>query len=162
MKRVSVDPGQSTGVAIWGTHDWGRVSAPVATARIGPSTPKGTWDLKAQEVAEEFRNVIWNFRRLSHCYIEMPQLFGGSGTAAAGTQSITKLAVLVGMLARVARESKIEVVLIPVTEWKGMMPKKLVHARMKQIMGQQEYDRLGGQHDVLDAVAIGLYAKGVL
>jgi hypothetical protein len=47
-------------------------------------------------------------------------------------------------------------------EWKGNMPKKVHHKRVKKALSEDEMDCVDpcGTHDMWDAIGIGLYATG--
>lgn len=95
--------------------------------------------------------------------VEWPEFRAGSavGHAAASGDSLSYLAMMCGQHLRYAFLMKQVFMPIPVSEWKGQLPKPIVQRRLEVLFGGDE--TLLGQQIVThgwDAVGIGLHAMG--
>ena len=88
-------------------------------------------------------------------YVEMPNVWGGSGRgyAAAASGDIVHLSALVGMIALQCRKSCAMFVEVGVGEWKGSLPKEVVVKRVKRAFGLTKIP-----NHAADAAGIGLWA----
>jgi len=78
-------------------------------------------------------------------FIEMPKtFFGGRGSA----ESVIKLSFFIGILYGLLKRN--EVVFVPVSSWRGSIPKEINWKRAEKFFGQKGFSRDAG-----DAVAIG-------
>lgn len=161
-----VDPGiGGTGLAQWWAWDTSGlpIAKPSATVVLRPS--RGTW-------MERFRWLMVAFDEwlaknpCEHVFIEGAALWTGSARSMASGASgnLVKLAMVIGGLLDAAQSSGHVTAppkLLPVREWKGQLPKRVVRARVQRALG------IGPRHPLLrehlaDAVGMGVAAKGQL
>jgi len=151
--RLSIDPGTNgTGWASWDEKNWRKLVPPLNTGVIFP--PRSlNWQDKVEFVAKQFEKYpkIPTIK----VYIEYPafhESFGGEVVARSG--ALVKLTYLVGFIS--SRFPK--VLLVPVRNWKGQLPKTVVEERIRKLLGPVVCSSF--KTHIWDAVGIGLYAKG--
>lgn len=145
---ITVDPGLGgTGYAIW-DKNWELITNKVV--HVASQTP-------LEERLFIFGDVIkrqivkYDVKLL---YIEYPSFFQSSkGIVTATGGGLVKLSTLIGVI---CGSSGIKYELVPVTKWKGQLPKSAVKKRIQKILPNVQ----AGSHD-WDAIGIGLYKKGV-
>lgn len=96
--------------------------------------------------------------------VELPQVYQARRT---DPSDLIQLAVLVGRVMEVARETGAPVALVLPAEWKGQAPKQIVCARAEEALTEEERGRVDPcrgtlRHNVLDAVGMGLARLGRL
>jgi len=166
---LAIDPGIE---GAWALFQEGRVASCDDCFRATPLDtglyrPKGgktrTWQERVSEsllVLEQRIRKIWQGKDLVRIAIEWPAVFGSAAAnAAASDESITKLTYCVGYVGRVAAELSVPLVLVPVNEWKGQLPKRVVETRIRTILGEENCRDFHSH--VWDAVGIGLHVKGI-
>jgi len=82
--------------------------------------------------------------------IEMPQIFGGRGVVAQNSSALYKLIACVFSLRQMFLDLDEEVVLIPVTKWKGQVPKEVTQRRVRKYWKWK-----GTDHNEADSIGIG-------
>jgi hypothetical protein len=158
-ERLSVDVGNAgTGLAFWQDSRWeDRRALPTAVLNLyAPKAVEG-WQERAEFLCSAFDETLKS-RAVVHVYIEEPEFWQGSvkGMTAATKGDLIKLVHLVGMYHGVCLKRGIPVTLIPVSVWKGQLPKPVVISRIKA--------RLPGvkaSSHSWDAIGIGLHARGL-
>lgn len=141
---IAIDPGRVTGIAVF----CGRLRS-VSLARGKPP-------LLPMHLIDDIGDP---------CVVcEVPQQYTGSRVSA---QSLLTLAFDAGYVVGQLRPSKI--VLVQPREWKGQQPKDVCHSRLLGILRPEEiqilnngiqYYRKSEQHNILDAVGLGLWYLG--
>ena len=147
---ISIDPAlNNTGLALWYPGDKYPWIRSIAT--------KGTKQEKGRQLWEWLRQETPVTEGCT-TYIEYPKYFAGSpiGQAAAtrGDLGTTLLAAHICMV--VGWEAGIEVVLVPVNEWKGQLSKQATKIRVDKILP----DVVCRNSHEYDAVGIGLFVRG--
>ncbi len=156
---LTIDPGQSTGWAVWSLSDWNEVNPPLA-AGIATARGRSGWEDASLELADWFTEFI-RLREVKLVGCEFPQIFNDAAGHIGATQQVpTKLAYLVGMYAGICHGLKIGFRPIPVREWKGQLNKDIVKQRIEKLLGKKRCE--GFRADAWDAVGIGLWMKGCL
>jgi hypothetical protein len=103
-------------------------------------------------------------RDLSHFVVELPQVYI-QARQKGDPNDLIHLAAVVGGLC-MAFEKSSQRIYLP-AEWKGQVPKDIVHARARARLSEAELGRITCRkkslmHNVLDAVALGLKFLGRL
>ena len=161
---MTVDPGLGgTGYAIWERTDFDKCVPPVESGSLAPSDfpycKDKPWWVAAFAIATTLRNRCQRFA-VAAVYLEQPAFMeGGKGLAAARDGDLVKLTSLYGIIAGHCCDSGSRLfVPVPISEWKGNMPKDVCHPRIfKKLPGWKP--GTSTTHEV-DAVGIGLYVKG--
>lgn len=102
---------------------------------------------------------IGDFNDVGKVYCEFPSIILGSAREAAAAQDVLMIAYMCGGLARLCRHPK-QFVPVLVREWKGMLPKRICHQRIKKILPGWILPGCGGDEHELDAIGIGLFIQG--
>lgn len=132
---IAIDPGDKAGIAVF--YDQLLVRAELV---VGASE----------------RGWVWQGPYQMHVVCEMPQKYRGS---IADMQSLLKLAFTAGYLVSSTQPSSLRLVLP--REWKGQRPKTADNHYSQRLLGEHERALLdGADHNVLDAVGLGLWALG--
>ncbi len=87
-------------------------------------------------------------------YVEDPQFY------ALNRKPHEDLRSLKNVLFHLEREGARPFFKIKPVKWKGNLPKKIHHERILRLLSQNEIDKVPVDHNVRDAVALGLYALG--
>jgi hypothetical protein len=173
MYRISIDPGlEGTGLAIWegfGTeNDWRTIEPPVKVLSNIHSL-SNTWEGRLEDIAGQVSlefGLLYHQKLalVSHTYIEWPHYRTDPvGQTATAKGDIYKLSALIGALMYVAgNKYTSEVVLVPVLDWKGQLPKSVVARRCQDLLNYPAKgdNKLHISSHGWDAVGIGLHAKG--
>lgn len=128
---------------------------------IGGETPKLTaynvkklnlegesWIVRAKVMLEVVKDLE-NEYCPAHIYIETPSHYSaGKGEVARNSGAILKLMFLVGAVYGAFKD---QVTLLPVSRWKGNVPKEITQRRMLKRWNAT------GDHNAIDAVGIGDY-----
>lgn len=108
------------------------------------------WLMNLDEVVEKVRCVCTE-HGISLAVIEQPQMFGSSrGKAAAASGSILKLTAVAFALRERLMVLGVDVLMVPVSRWKGQTPKLITQKRVRRVWGWE-----GNDHNEADAVGIG-------
>lgn len=100
--------------------------------------------------------------------IELPQVYRGR-FAKGDPNDLIELAAIVGRAEQLARDSLMSVRKVKPRDWKGTIKKKIHNARVLKALDSAEAWRFGQgvvgvaagvQHNVIDAVGLGLWAVG--
>jgi hypothetical protein len=154
--RLSIDPGQHSGIAVWGEDTWKRRCCP---RKVFLWHAKGeTWQARVAFQVEELVHLTLD-GSITHVYCELPAVFDSAKSMGA-KGDIIKLAYLVGAYAGVCTSQDIKFITVPVVNWKGQLPKPVVIKRIKKKIGSLDEQGTAFNGDVWDAVGIGLFAKG--
>ena len=131
---VTIDPGINCGIARFKENkleEWKTIYG------------KGkSWFNKCIDVREQIRPFLVATHTV---YIEWPSF---QGMIAQNTGSIVKLAYLIGQIASLHSN----VILIPVNQWKGNLPKLVTQKRAEKF-----FNRSGFKNHVADAIGLGQY-----
>lgn len=148
---MTIDPGtQLTGVALWG--HWNAELAPDGVFLVSGGREPG-WEQRTYETGKKLNDMIVNYEP-QVVAIEQPEYYGHDAATASG--AIIKLAVAVGMYAAIAQfRQERQVMLIPVSSWKGQMSKAIVERRIRKIIGASACRKF--TKDIWDAVGIGIH-----
>lgn len=158
---LSIDPGlYGTGYAVWNTQHWCLLVPPI---RVGVFSPmrQGNFLERATLQAEQVE-ALCKKEGVTKVWIEFPVFYASSagGYMVAATGDLLKLCACAGAI---ASRTGCLVVPVPVSRWKGQLPKKVVIKRIRSTLGDLTCERLeakGLRDDAWDAVGIGLWAKG--
>jgi len=158
MFTLTVDPGVGgTGVAQWSNPLWKQLVPPVAVDCFAPKRPSAEWDERCDSIVVQFTQLLLQLTgKVTDAHIEYPALMvaTGSGAASATRGDLVKLSVMVGRLAQCCHTNGVKYHFLPVNEWKGTMPKKVVDRRIKHRLGMKFDEHIS------DAVGMGLHLKG--
>lgn len=157
---ISIDPGiVGTGLAVWFPDE----EYPVQVAILQPDKLAGSrepgtdsWHERAATLMSALEAYVqaWSPDLVA---IEEPIYFDDEyGQMAAKEGSFTKLVRLVGMMEQLFNSMGIPMKWVPVREWKGQLPKKVVERRIRAILPDLEAE----SHE-LDAVGVGLHHRGI-
>lgn len=153
MILLTVDPGMSTGWALWDITTQGVVK--YGQIRLDHVNLEA--DLTA--LFDRFRdiNTSVNLRAgqsITRVCIEYPGMWQNSFTShtSAASGDLVKLAAIVGGFAAIAHEWQTGITLISPQRWKGQMSKEAVKARVERELGIQERSS-----HINDALGIGLF-----
>lgn len=156
MKLISVDPSiRACGYGFW--FDAGLLEGQTIKLNLKFRGPKSVrWIKKSDLMVATLWEKIERFVRRdwadTQLVIELPRHYsGGRGKAARNSGSILKLAWFIADLRRLAARSGMEVHVVPVSVWKGNLPKHITQKRMLRKLG------LLGDHNMVDAVGLGVY-----
>jgi len=164
---LSVDPGtEAIGVAVWGDIRYTPENRVMRTLIEGlvirPQSMKWAWHDKVLSMTQQLEEFVgdFNFHILA---IEWPHIMGGArGMAANQGGTLLKLAYSVGAIAQWCQSRRrCDVLVCPVFQWKGQLPKSVVAKRIRKRLTASEIAVLSGNesHD-WDACGIGLYQQG--
>lgn len=159
---IGVDPGLSgTGWALW-TRDRVRrgFDAVPAACGIVTSSRRLAWRDKIAAIEHTFVSGIIDITRwgTTTVFVEMPEWQGSAKSAMTWTTGdMQKLTYLVGYLDGCAQLWAEEFVPVPVSVWKGQLPKDVVQRRIEKIVGLDHCRALKIKSHAWDAVGIGLY-----
>jgi Holliday junction resolvasome RuvABC endonuclease subunit len=157
VRVLTIDPGtQALG---WAVCDLSGGVRRVASGALVQERVKGRGDW-LRRVDEMVKGVVEIVERLDPrvVVIEKPELFGsGRGMAAAGSGSVEKLMAMVYTLRAVlicdAGFLTSNVELVPVSRWKGQVPKSVTLLRVRRAFPAWR----GTTHDEADALGIALW-----
>ena len=155
MRAISVDPGVSgTGYVLWESLCTTKVT--VLSFGVLASKEK-QWAARAAEIGRTVADLARE-AKVSRVWCELPAYWGTFKQHSWAAQgSLVKQAVLVGTMLAVPWVAKtVRIVsLVPVADWKGQLPKPVVEARVRKILGGQSR---GFESHAWDAAGIGLYS----
>jgi len=161
---ITIDPGiDALGWALWDKYrssHFKKLTAPIDSG-VCRTNSKLSWLAKTDVMASEVEDLL---RPISmgpdsgNCYhlaCEMPKYMESkTGRVAARSDALVKLVFMVGRIAEVANNQGMQFIPVPVGQWNGQLPKKIMEARVTKRLGikyrEHEYD----------AVGIGLHLKG--
>ena len=166
--RLTIDPGsEGTGIAVWESLHWKhKLRYPRKTINL--TAPKDhEWQDKADLILISLRGYVEGCNsdlrsKVRAAYIEYPEYFSTSekGSAAAGSGKLVKLVFLAGGIYGVLRSLGIPTYLVPVNQWRGQVPERVLLGRIKARLPDLEYKKLT-PHEI-DAIGIGLHVQGWL
>lgn len=97
--------------------------------------------------------------------VEMPRIYPGSGQRKGDLNDLLDLAAVVGYWEDRLRGSQDVKRVFPAT-WKGQVPKKIMNARVMAKLSEREAHTIrhvgAKDHNIIDAIGIGLWALGRL
>jgi hypothetical protein len=154
---LAIDPGSSgTGWALFDAN----LNVPRACGVLSAVREK-TWQMRGVRVVSSLLEVMeyhaTSYGPITEAVVEFPAFFSSAkGYAAAAKGNLVKLAWFVGVVDGAIRITYgINVVLVPVNDWKGQMDKIAVVERIRRRIG-----RVYKSH-AADAVGLGLWYKGI-
>jgi len=155
---LAIDPGiNGTGYALWEKQPKGKTLRPVPS-EVGVLRKRfDSYVTTANWIADQLEGY-GTANLIVTC--EFPE-FQTSASRSMGWMrgDLQKLTYLVGVLGRTFRGGSFEPV--PVSQWKGQLPKDVVTRRIVQELGTADCERLGIKTHAWDAVGIGLWRLGV-
>jgi len=155
---LAVDPGViNAGVAFFKDHTL--VDAWLQTSLCWRDTARDIRDELSRRHAPWLENL--------QIAIEVPQIY--TGAKQKGRQSdLIDVTLMAGMLLGVMQSFTAGVQVFQPAEWKGSVPKEVTEARVRERLSPDELARVRLpkakrlQHNVYDAIGIGMYAQGRL
>lgn len=156
MRILGIDPGLSgTGWAV--LDDGGNL---VLSGVLNFTSGKEEWQKRAIKYGKVVGEIC-KVAMVDLVGIEYPAFFNSAGgTMVAKKGDLLKLTFLVGIIySYVRRHQGIKVLLVPVNEWKGQLPKEIVVMRIIRKLGKKQTKKLKS-HD-WDATGIALHLSGV-
>ena len=169
---ITIDPG-ITGTG-WAYFNPKYQQLPITYNNVYPavSLAKEDHTVRSTNVVQQLIHEITTITKASSdgintVYIEKPSYMGGAkhytGQVAAQSGSLVKLVFHYGRIWQAFSERNFKIIPIPVSKWKGQLPKDISHIRIKQIMKRlhSRQTKLIEDHS-LDAVGIGFYLLGVV
>jgi hypothetical protein len=123
---------------------------------------------KAFEVSAQIASLPSAYP-MDHVVYELPQIYPGQRQKARPNDVIltgVRTGLVVGAIVKSASPTAYVIGIEP-AEWKGQMPKRVHHERVKKVLSEAEADLVqsacsklpnGLRHNVMDAVALGLHA----
>lgn len=156
---ITIDPGArkggGTGVAVFDTNS--KYNGPCQIKQLESKAP--IWLEKVNDIADQLHDLLKNHLPQTIVFIERPKFFESfKGQIAATSDSLFKLCFVTGRLYGVIRNFDLDCVLLLIDHWKGQLSKSQVSTRVEKICGQKYKSYKG---DVIDAVGMGLYLKGL-
>lgn len=104
------------------------------------------------------------FPGVTRMVIEVPRIYPGSNSKKGDLNDLIDLALAAGRIAGMNDSATVE--MIYPADWKRQVPKEQMVERIKGFLTPEEFKRVelptakGKQHNVWDAVGIGLFAVG--
>ena len=155
MILLAVDPGiRGCGVAIFAGTDLARAGYVKNECKSGNGPREAAmmaWKIQAWAELYEIGGIA----------VEWPQVYR-SAKLRGDPNDLLPLSAVAGALAALFPDAQVSAT--RPAEWKGQMPKDICHARVIAQLGDTERRRIAPAgaltHNVLDAVGIGLYARG--
>ncbi len=148
---LAIDPGvRGCGVALFRDSE---LSQAVYVAGHGEAQRAEGWIAMADAVREFIGERI-----VAQLVLELPQVYRAVRSKG-DPNDLTELAAVVGALAASFRNAQ-QKVFLP-AEWKGQVPKAIMHERALERLSPEEFGRISCRkksllHNVLDALALGL------
>ena len=165
---LCVDPGGITmGACLFDLYDFEDESI------IAPPIHAITVDLNRKKVRPYSDNSIiakliqaleiwFEDKKIIRCYCEKPRNFGSASSFAASIQgTLQRMDMFRGALMQLCCKHDCTFHDVPVTTWKGQLPKQLVIDRVKNILERGGCMKLSKDGHDWDACGIGLYEQGV-
>ena len=159
---ASIDPGLGgTGYAIWSASDWNRLVPPkhsgVVNCRIDLD-----WPDAVAEIGYQMGNIL-KLHAVHDVFVELPQVMHSqAGLAASASGDLVKLCMVAGCVIGSLNPSWSRVFMVSIPKWKGQLSKTEVANRIKQRLPTYRWSVPNPTSHEVDAVGIGLYAKGHL
>ena len=155
---LAIDPGlNGTGWAMWHPP---RSPAPTAAGVLRKRFDN--YVVTANWLADELQKVI-NRRKVGMIVTcEFPEYqTGATRTMGWMRGDLQKLTYLVGVLSRMVHDQGAVFEPVPVSQWKGQLPKDIVIDRIQHALGARTCTKLGITTHAWDATGIGLWRLGV-
>ena len=110
---------------------------------------------------KQFRDLLRHYKQVEEVFIEWPEFEPSArGRAAANRGDLGKLYLSASVVAAAGYETGKTVRPIPVSVWKGQLPKKIVAERITDRIGRDAVKELKIVSHGFDAVGIGHYVIG--
>jgi len=151
---ISIDPGvRGTGVALWTPQK----IEPLYTHLLQPD-PKLVWSQRMNYICDRLENLLYKYKP-KDAIIEQPLFLRSRvGIAAAASGNLVKLAMIAGAIMRVCIDYGCTTNTVLPARWKGRKKKEETEKVIRLLLP----DLQAKDHNVLDAVGIGLYHKGYI
>ena len=147
MLLLSVDPGKSSGWALW-------YGATLVSADVQHLSAENAW--RPNRVPIEIAIVI--VPAALSVVIEVPQVYAASKSKG-DPNDLIGVAVCVGAWATLFPFASVR--LVKPRDWKGQVPKAIDHRRMLERLSPDERSRIrSNTADCFDAISLGLWALG--
>ena len=154
ITTITIDPGvRGTGVALWIPQ----AKEPVKTYLFEPYA-KDAWSVRLGYICDRLEDCLYK-NKPKEAIIEQPVFMRsreGIGSAASG--NLVKLAMIAGALFRVCLDYGCDTNTVFPARWKGRRSKDTVETAIRKILPNLK----AKNHNVIDAVGIGLWHKGYL
>ena len=156
---ITIDPGcrtnGGTGIAVFNSKQVNPTEVRLITGQRDL-----TWDKNIETVLFNVREFLGKCYPMTPVFIEEPQFFDTlKGMTAAKSNSLFKLIVCYGRIFEMAYSLGLNPQALKIRDWKRQLNKKRIEARVERVAGKIPDEWKG---DVLDAVAMGFYLKGIL
>lgn len=151
---ISIDPGsEGTGIAIWLS-----AAMPYQTKILEYKNPNAKWEDRCDYICMLLEHEIRQRKQwLRAVYCEQPQYMQTfKGVTAASAGSLMKLCTIYGRFLQISFSLGIKFIPVDIPKWKGQLSKRQVKFRVDRIIPGNNYTS-----HAIDAVGIGLYAKGL-
>ncbi len=162
---LSIDPGQSTGLAAWKGDTFLKDRKPpfhTDLLTVASKERKLHWHARCEIIARQLDKKFYygNGWQVKEIWCELPAFFESAGGMMVATKGdLIKLTFLTGMFAGIAKLNRCRFHVVPVSAWKGQLPKEITRNRIQKLLGTKACT--WKDHNVWDAVGIGLWAKGI-
>jgi hypothetical protein len=160
-KFITIDPGcrtnGGTGCAWWTTTSrW-----PIKTALYQGSPNESDWDTNIEQVIYTLEMQLENDNYCCPVYIERPKFFESlKGLTAASSDGLFKLICAYARIFQICKHFDYFPQPLHIKDWKRGLNKDRMERRIRLVCGEKFNEKWKG--DILDAVGMGLYIKGIL
>jgi len=151
---LTIDPGIHIGYAIWKQN---RIENKVLHYPVAFGVVQGKDEEKR---FDKFKKIISQYP-IYNVYMENSALMKHSakGTVTAESGALVKLSQTIGRIVQICKDQGMKVELIPVSKWKGTLPKDVCERRIRRALPDLSKDI---SNHAIDAIGIGLYIGGIL
>lgn len=152
---IAIDPGiRGTGIAVFSAGEL----YPTRTRLLLPNFDK-PWVDRMVEICTELEDIIHQ-HKIKIAMIEQPTFMRSKhGLATAANGSLVKLAMLAGALLWVCAGVGVDCDTVLPVVWKGKRPKEDTQKTIYKLLPDMAPHL---NHNVMDAIGIGLYYKGAM
>lgn len=173
---LAIDPGiNGTGWALWR----GNAKRPTAPDEVGVLRKRfESFDLASFWLTSELKKILRERRlicpvhltrtcgcvRDTSCIVvcEFPEFQTGAARSMGWMKGdLQKLTFLVGAIGQMAHDAGCQFEPVPVSHWKGQLPKDIVTDRIIRLIGGIKCSQLGIKTHAWDATGIGLWRRGL-
>lgn len=156
-RQITIDPGCPGGWVVW-AHP--AETTIIATGIAGMGGYKDALPA-AKYVVEQIRTAIKIHKPVS-AICEYPQFNeSAGGQVVASSGALVKLSVVAGRIWQMCEDAGLQWKWVEAGKWKATMPKDLVNARVREILGDHTCKQWMFRTHIWDAAGIGLYSRGL-
>lgn len=156
---ITVDPGMNIGWALWDSSQRKELTSPIESGAVVPTSGR-EWQQSVNWSHAMFKAELLRLVNAFHielAIMEYPAFFEDA-TVVAKEGNLVKLCCSAGMVMAAFCELGIPLFFVEVRTWKGQMKKDAVENRIRKRLPDYKWK---SSHE-MDAVGIGLHAKGLL